>query len=104
MISSYTDNPYSIIHTGNITTIYTYVKNLPKSHEFEAVEGKNGYTQRFYSPSEPCECVSASALFAYFPKLGEQQSSEHFVRITKVLTCITHKRLGGALWPRLLQH
>ena len=42
--------------------------------------------------------------FAYFPKLGEQQSSRHFVRITKVLTCITRKRLGGALWPRLLQH
>lgn len=51
LIPSCKDNPYNIIHTGNITIIYTYVKNLPKSHEFEAAEGKNGYTKRFYQQS-----------------------------------------------------
>lgn len=65
MISSYTDNPYSIIHTGNITTIYTYVKNLPKSHEFEAVEGKNGYTQRFYQQSLDARTCARYAFSEY---------------------------------------
>lgn len=51
MSSFYIENLYNIIHTENITIIYTYAKNLPKSHEFEAVEGKNGYTQRFYQQS-----------------------------------------------------
>ena len=65
MSSFYIENLYNIIHTENITIIYTYAKNLPKSHEFEAVEGKNGYTQRFYQQSLDARACARYAFSEY---------------------------------------